>query len=72
MVYLRDACLTLGAFLAAAPAAGPLLMAPDNGGLLAALGPVHDELVPALWEAAKRPKTPAQPAAQVRNHGVQV
>ena len=39
----------------------------EAGGLLAALHSVHDELVPALSEAAKRPKSPAQPAAQVQS-----
>lgn len=81
VVYLRDVCLTLAAFVAAAPAAAHALVAgaavtsaassgvsspgSGGGGLLAALQSVHDELAPALAAAVRRPKTPTQPATQV-------
>lgn len=66
-VYLRDVCLTLSAFLRAAPATAALIVG-DSGRNLAALAPLHDELLPALESAAHRQKPPASEMLRVVGH----
>lgn len=64
-MYMRDVCLTLAAFLAASPAAGPLLLGSDAG-LMSALAGVHDEFVPRLLRAAGRaPDVSVEPYSKV-------
>lgn len=58
VVYLRDVCLTLAAFLAVAPATASLIIG-DGGSNLAALAPLHDELLFALESSAQRQNPPA-------------
>lgn len=58
IVYLRDVCLTLVAFLAVVPAAAPLIVG-IGGSNLAALAPLYDELLPALESSAQRQNPPA-------------
>lgn len=57
-MYLRDVCLTLAAFLGTAPAAAPTLLGGGRAAL-AALAPLHDDMLPALSKAAQRQKPPA-------------
>ena len=56
-VYLRDVCLTLAAFLGAAPAAAPTLLG-DGGAALAALAPLHDEHAPRPRKSRPAPEAP--------------
>ena len=61
VLYLRDVCLTLSAFLAARPAAAAALLGADAG-LLSALAAVHDDLLPRLSSAvAKAPVQSDEP-----------
>lgn len=70
MLYLRDVCLTLSAFLAARPAAAAALLGADAG-LLYALAAVHDDLLPRLSSAvAKAPMQNDAPYLKVSHHSL--
>ena len=70
MLYLRDVCLTLSAFLAARPAAAAALLGADAG-LLSALAAVHDDLLPRLSSAvAKAPVKNDAPYLKVSHHSL--
>lgn len=66
-MYLRDVCLTLTAFVAAAPAAAPTLLG-GGGSMLTAVGPIFEDLLPALASAAERQQPPAAEMLRVLRH----
>ena len=66
MRYVKDACLTLAAFLAVLPSAAEPLLAPE-GGLISALAAAHDELGPQMQTAlARAVHADRQTVAEVR------